>query len=127
MCAMAWRTARVTLARARSEAAPRAPVPTAQPDRPGQLADEEVPFSAGLGVPLGVPAGLRLLAVRLDLGEPQAVQILGLRVEQHAGVRQAGRARLAGLSAAARPRRRRRTHRARRPPGPARGPRVQGR
>ena len=35
----------------------------------------------------GVPRGLRLLAVRLDLGEPPTARLLGLRIEQHAGIR----------------------------------------
>ena len=49
--------------------------------RVGGLSNEEVPFDVSLCSPLGVPEGVRLLDVLVDLGEAPAVRLLGERVE----------------------------------------------
>ncbi len=55
-------------------------------NRTGELANQEVAFGVSLRGPLAVPGSMRLVDVVVDLGEPSAVGVLGLRVEDLARV-----------------------------------------
>jgi hypothetical protein len=113
---IAWCTARVTPARARSDAdaarRSRPPNPNAR-----QLSNQEVALDASLGGPLGVTDGTGLLDIVVDLGEASAVGVLGVGVEALARVAEC-RARQAGRVAAVYLGHHRRS---RRRPDPARG------
>ena len=85
---IAWRMARVTPARARSDADAALAVSTAQANGAGEFSQQEVAFGVGLGRSLGFPACLCLLDVVVDFGEASSVCVLGLRVEHLARVAQ---------------------------------------
>ena len=91
---MAWRTARVTLTRARSDAEPARRCTPAEADSAGQLADEEVTFRLGLDDTSDVAEQSRFLDVLVDLGKPPAVGILGLGVEKDTRIPPSGRVQL---------------------------------
>ena len=74
-------------------------ISTAQPDGTRELSKKEVPLGAGLGAPLAIADGVRLLDVVVDLGEASAVRLLGSCVEHLARVPQC-RSRQARRSAA---------------------------
>jgi hypothetical protein len=68
----------------------RAPIATAEPDRTGQLGDQEVAFAYRLYDTLVIPHGPRFLNVLLDLDESSTVCLPGLRIDQHARIQGRG-------------------------------------